>query len=240
MEIKSHIILGEYLLNNISYVSSSHRNMFILGCITPDINMFTYLRGSFKYQKLRGHNYSSSRNYIEKEFTKLRSRRNWNLTDSYRLGKVIHYLADSFTHPHNDSFKGTLAQHRLYESQLHAYLKKYLEQYCETDNSDCSADVSAGIDELRKKYEKTQGEIPCDARSVTQAASQIMMSMKSACFGKGNLSSDTSSLSETAFPKLPAQYSSYSVSALRRRILSLKVFLHSGNSVQTSSPGKRT
>ena len=222
MEIKSHILLGEYLLNNISYFSSAHRKVFILGCVTPDINMFSYLRGSLKYRRFRGHNYTSSKNYTARELNKLQNRRSWNLRDSYRLGKVIHYLSDSFTYPHNDSFKGTLAQHRLYESRLHSYLKEYLKQHCRKDDSGSSEGEASEIDELRKKYEKNSGEIPYDAIAVTQSASYVMTSMSFAGSGNCMLSTVSGTSSAAAFEKQFFRRISDSLTALRRRILSHK------------------
>ena len=42
---------------------------------------------------------------------------------NYLLGKLIHYIADAFTFPHNNVFKGNLVQHCKYENKLHqAYL----------------------------------------------------------------------------------------------------------------------
>lgn len=51
---------------------------------------------------------------------------------NYLLGKLIHYIADAFTFPHNNVFKRNLVQHCKYENKLHqAYLNG--ERICATD-----------------------------------------------------------------------------------------------------------
>lgn len=44
----------------------------------------------------------------------------------FRLGKLTHYVADSFTFPHNKEFPGNLTEHVRYESELHNYLTSTL------------------------------------------------------------------------------------------------------------------
>ncbi|HWS42188.1 MAG TPA: hypothetical protein VN421_03790, partial [Pseudoflavonifractor sp.] len=56
--------------------SAADQKAFILGCVEPDPNMFSYLKGFVKYQKLRGHNYNSSRSYTLCVLKKLQSRKN--------------------------------------------------------------------------------------------------------------------------------------------------------------------
>ncbi len=58
MEIKSHILLAKYLMKLTQEADSSkHHKLFLLGCIEPDFNVLSYLKGSMKCQKFRGHNY---------------------------------------------------------------------------------------------------------------------------------------------------------------------------------------
>ena len=105
--------------------SRSCKRAFILGSIEPDINFFTYFRGSIKHEKMRGHNYDNVKRHIEKLIGKIQVS-NTQLFKYYSLGKLIHYVADSFTFPHNKEFTGSLEEHCRYEYILHSYMCKYL------------------------------------------------------------------------------------------------------------------
>ncbi|HWS42189.1 MAG TPA: zinc dependent phospholipase C family protein [Pseudoflavonifractor sp.] len=50
---------------------------------------------------------------------KTAKQKKWSPQDYFRLGKLMHYIADAFTCPHNESFTGTLWSHRIYEAHLH-------------------------------------------------------------------------------------------------------------------------
>ncbi|MDD3513028.1 MAG: zinc dependent phospholipase C family protein [Synergistaceae bacterium] len=178
MKTKSHVLLAGYLLRQIPTVDSViHQKVFALGCIEPDFNMFSYLKGSAKCQKLRGHNYNSSTNYIIRVLNRLQGKNSWNLWDCYRLGKLMHYLADAFTYPHNDGFTGTLWEHRIYEARLHAYFAAYLKQRSEENRANCLPTVKEYICEAHKQYMKTSGDVKNDAAYIKQATSRVMRAL---------------------------------------------------------------
>lgn len=61
MTTKSHYDLAVYLLGNYAHFSSDSANAaFIFGCVEPDVNVTTYLKGSLILQPLRGHKLSES------------------------------------------------------------------------------------------------------------------------------------------------------------------------------------
>lgn len=178
METKSHVFLARYLLNQISaFDSMKCQKAFIFGCIEPDFNMFSYLKGSLRCQKLRGHNYNSSNKYTIRTLESLQNKNNWTLRDYYRLGKLMHYLADAFTYPHNDNFKGSLSEHRVYEAGLHLYFVAYLKQYNKVNKKDCAEDIREYMGESHEQYMKTSGDIKNDAKYITQATSRVMRAL---------------------------------------------------------------
>lgn len=124
MRRKSHYQLGLYLAHHyLPHISGPDRSVFLLGCVEPDHNPFTYWKGSLRFQWLRGHNYPNSRRYMEKLSHRLETTPRWSLIDSYSLGKLIHYLADAFTSAHNPHFPEELTLHRAYEDGLqHMFL----------------------------------------------------------------------------------------------------------------------
>jgi len=57
MEMKSHVLLAGYLLNDVPACHSAiFQKAFILGCIKPYFNIFSYLKGFVQCQRFRGHN----------------------------------------------------------------------------------------------------------------------------------------------------------------------------------------
>lgn len=187
MEIKSHMLLAKYLLNQIPE-SAIYRKIFIWGCIEPDLNMFSYLKGSLKYQKFKGHNYNSSSNYSIHVLEKLQGKSQWSLLDYYRLGKLMHYLSDAFTYPHNDHFTGNLWEHRVYEARLHSYFATYLNQCSKENAKNYPEDVKKYIKKFHRQYMRTSGDMNNDAKFITQVTSQVMWalvySLMSVCYEK--------------------------------------------------------
>ena len=127
MRAKSHISLGHYLLDRYRPdLTRLHRKAFLLGCIQPDRNPFTYLKGSLKAQWFRGHNYINAQQFIHRIACRLEQKAALNTFDYYTLGKLIHYTADAFTYAHNEGFCTTLSDHRKYEIHLQKYFLDYL------------------------------------------------------------------------------------------------------------------
>lgn len=178
MEMKSHVLLAKYLLNQLpDSASAIYQRVFIWGCIEPDFNIFSYLKGSLKCQKFRGHNYKSSSNYTSHVMELLHGKRHWSLWEYYRLGKLIHYLSDAFTYPHNDNFTGTLLEHCAYEARLHSCFAAHLKQCCKENMKDYPEDVREYISEIHRQYLRTSGDMNNDAKFITQATSRVMRAL---------------------------------------------------------------
>ena len=122
MQTKDHLRLGKYLIDNVedNFISESTmlKLAFLWGNIQPDVNCFTYFHGFMKYKDMRGHNFKNMKSVMKRLF-KLMEEPSRNIIWYYRLGKLMHYLADSFTYPHNDEFLGDLKHHVMYEEELH-------------------------------------------------------------------------------------------------------------------------
>ncbi|GLB28494.1 hypothetical protein LAD12857_04170 [Lacrimispora amygdalina] len=127
MKTKDHEELSRYLMEQFEYpIKKNLIHALILGSIEPDYNPITYLRGSMKLQKLRGHNFENAHTCIEKLIRKLDTQSMSEVKRCYLLGKLIHYVADAFTFPHNKAFNGSLSEHCAYEKELHFYMKTML------------------------------------------------------------------------------------------------------------------
>lgn len=123
----SHLLLGDYLASKyMAHSAKRHKHAFLLGCISPDVNPTTYLKGSIRHQWLRGHNWNNSKKYITRISNRLERKENLKILDYYKLGKLIHYTTDAFTLAHNAHFPKNLQKHRLYEKDLQRHFSEYL------------------------------------------------------------------------------------------------------------------
>lgn len=119
MELKCHFYLGCCLLRRrTDRLAAVDHGAFLIGCVEPDLNVTTYLKGSLHGQRLRGHNYPNLLPRIQQLIEQLESSEMNRLLYFYRLGKLTHYLADAFTWPHNSTFPGTLKEHMAYEKKM--------------------------------------------------------------------------------------------------------------------------
>ena len=65
MQTKTHLALGHYLLDReAAAVLHRYRGLFLPGCIEPDYNLVTYLRGLRGHGLFHGHNAANSSAYI--------------------------------------------------------------------------------------------------------------------------------------------------------------------------------
>lgn len=127
MKSKSHLILAKYIAGGLGELSRKERCAFIFGCIEPDYNYITYLRGTFRKRTLAGHSFENAGEYIKATISRLQNRENMKCRDYFRLGTIMHYVVDAFTYAHNENFPGAIAAHRDYEKQLKDSFKKFLE-----------------------------------------------------------------------------------------------------------------
>lgn len=97
-----------------------------------------------------------------------------------RLGEVLHYIADYFTFPHNDTFAGNLKEHCIYEKHLKNRLKNFIrsgkaEEMEIEEKTFGSADAlvefvkNAHADYVRKKRSVEE-----DIRYIVRVCTQVM------------------------------------------------------------------
>ena len=123
MQKRSHKLLASTLLKNQhGFAARRFELAFLFGSFQPDCNPLTYLKGSLRAYKFRGHNYSNSSLYIAAHIARLRRRQNWTMWQYYTLGKLTHYLADAFPYPNNETYPESLLAHRQYEDALRTSL----------------------------------------------------------------------------------------------------------------------
>ncbi|WP_147324403.1 MULTISPECIES: hypothetical protein [unclassified Clostridium] len=70
-------------------VKKSLKHALILGSVEPDYNPFTYLHGSLKTEKFRGHNFDNARKCIVCLIHKIETEDMSELKRCYLLSKLI-------------------------------------------------------------------------------------------------------------------------------------------------------
>lgn len=166
MRGKSHQSLGLRLTREFpENTKKTHIRAFLLGCIEPDRNPLTYLKGSLRSQWLRGHNYENARHYMHRISARLEQKQNWNLLDWYTLGKLIHYTADAFTYAHNNTCPADLEVHREYEVRLQNYFLEFLQGDPQVD-----AVSAKTIMETISNYHREYMDLPVDIRTDSRFA----------------------------------------------------------------------
>ncbi len=122
MRKKSHISLANYLIKSMEFDDLiNHKRAFYIGSILPDcIPSFI----------TRKHTINETFGILEEEILKITDNYDMDrgITGYYsrHLGVITHYIADYFTFPHNDIFKGSLKDHCIYERDLKYAFKSYV------------------------------------------------------------------------------------------------------------------
>lgn len=176
MRTADHMNLSRYIMDHMDAGASKlQKAVFVFGSIEPDINMLTYLRGSIHgEEKLRGHNYENVMKYMEKLTKKLEKGGMGTVRQSFLLGKLVHYVADSFTYPHNSIFPGNLKEHCQYETELHGYVNKMIASAdVNMDSIDDELDIVEYLRELHDRYVSETPGCENDYGYITHAISVV-------------------------------------------------------------------
>lgn len=174
MRGKSHRCLGQYLVQH--YLSDAPERCvkaFLLGCIEPDRNPVTYLKGSIRCQWLRGHNYKNARRFMRHISLRLEKKEKLNIFDYYTLGKLIHYTTDAFTYAHNDTFTTNLGEHREYEAALQDHFLEFISSDPQV-NPRIASTVMEAIYSYHREYETLEADIRTDARFALNACCCVL------------------------------------------------------------------
>lgn len=119
MQFSDHKILAMYLIN---YGNSKelmrHKYAFVLGSVMPDANIFTYVKGFLKGRPFQMHYTVNLQSVIQRKMKYLAGKRKFTWLDYFRLGVLTHFLADTFTYPHNEIFHGNMIEHAIYEGKM--------------------------------------------------------------------------------------------------------------------------
>jgi len=174
LKTESHRLLGEYLIRTVpGFCEPKYEEVFLWGCIEPDFNFFTYLKGSGKTRLFRGHNFRNSTACVRHIIDTLQKNKYWGIREYYRFGKLIHYLSDSFTYPHNENFSGSIREHRKYETELHNRFQRYIFLKQCVPNEDRCRSASEAVELLHRQYLEAEAGEATDIRYIVLATGSV-------------------------------------------------------------------
>ena len=173
MIAKDHKLLGVFLVRRLmKNPSFAAKRLFLWGCVLPDRNPLTYLRGIYLGHPLKTHFVAISRPEIHRLCSKLEHKRKLFLWDYYSLGALTHYVADAFTFPHNAHYHGGLLNHARYEeSTLHPLFETYIAQNNEIPSYDVPVTVPLKevFEQMHTVYANSEPSPIVDAEWIVRA-----------------------------------------------------------------------
>ena len=177
MQFINHLQLGRALAAE-SPVLAEHllrRELFLLGSMIPDFIPFTYLSGYRETHRWLGHSLPHSTPKIERNLKKRLSVGLRSAKDAFRLGVLLHYLADSFTYVHSAGFAGGRREHDRYERELRKVFPQFLHLVRETD----PAHDPAFLAEARWAYQSLPPSAETDSEWIVRVCSAVFFAVGS-------------------------------------------------------------
>lgn len=204
MQTIDHRILAEFLETRFDKnVPDIFRKAFIFGAIEPDLNFFTYFHGWKRGTKMHGHNYENILPIMRSMFLSFENKTGMGIWDYYRLGKLTHYVADSFTYPHNENFSGTLSDHCDYETELHRKFSRMMfenpgeklskpeyntgvDMAADNDHMEAWSSIKdfGDIEKMHDLYIQENGTVECDVKYIPAAVSGVFACIYDQAFNK--------------------------------------------------------
>lgn len=182
METKSHAALGRYLLErSLRAVTAAERRAFLFGCVEPDFNLATYLRGIAHDRRPRGHHYANTAPCIGRLADRLERGRAAGALYYFRLGQLMHYVTDSFTWPHNEGFTDSLRAHARYEQALQPLFCGALRSADPIPAQLVRGPLSGWLAELHRKYLEAPGSMGRDCFFTLTAALTAALRLGGRC-----------------------------------------------------------
>ncbi len=156
----------------------AHRKAFYLGSILPDC------KPSFLTQR---HEFDRTFDMVKERICDLSKDRELvhrNARAYMRhLGEVIHYIADYFTFPHNETYDGSLKDHCYYEKDLKFRLREYVrsgrifQEQTESDRLKTPEAIASFIQAMHREYVSRKRNVEEDCRYIVRVCLQVVQAI---------------------------------------------------------------
>ncbi|MGN0435056.1 MAG: zinc dependent phospholipase C family protein [Wujia sp.] len=182
MRKKSHISLAKGIISGLDCENRiTHRVSFYIGSIWPDcIPSFITKR----------HNIVETFDEFDKRMkrfvVKYNQKKDLGMMSTFRMGTVMHYIADYFTYPHNAHFQGNLKEHCSYEEELKYAMYSFVDSIRDR-NEAFKVQLLDSIEQIKtyivKKHDEYvslgTGECAMDCRYSLEACMSVFSSLLS-------------------------------------------------------------
>lgn len=178
MKKQDHKLLARLLLRREEGLGlDRYQTLFLAGCVAPDYNLLSYLRGSMRVRMLRGHNAENVLPHLKSSMERLQNARKQSAYWYFTLGTLMHYVADCFTYPHNSAFPGSLIKHREYECSLH---REFVRELSEHELDGLSIRPRSPWDELTQRHSQyvcKAGDMETDCYFIVKTCQDILAAL---------------------------------------------------------------
>lgn len=153
MRKKSHISLAKGVIAGLDIKDRiSHRLSFYVGSIWPDcVPSFLTRRHCIE------DTFDIFIKNMEKFVNNFNYKKDMSIRSTWRMGVLLHYIADYFTFPHNNNYKGSLKDHCIYEEELKHCMYRYVDGIDADFHSDgrfVLPDINSISSYIKRKHEQ--------------------------------------------------------------------------------------
>jgi len=179
MRKKSHISLAKGVIHGLDIDERiSHRLSFFIGSIWPDCTP------SFLTKRhCIDDTFEILLKKMDRFIQKYKKEKDMGIASTWRMGIVLHYIADYFTYPHNSHYPGGFKDHCIYEEELKhrmykfvADMKSSLPRYDVPVFADTNQ-ISAYIKNRHASYMKLNASVDYDCGYSVRTCMAVMASL---------------------------------------------------------------
>lgn len=179
MRKKSHISLAKGVINGLDINERiNHRLSFFIGSIWPDCTP------SFLTKRhCIDDTFDILTKKMENFINKYNAKKDMSIISTWRMGIVLHYIADYFTYPHNSHYPGGFKDHCIYEEELKHRMYKYVADM-KSSMHKYEVPVFASTDQIldyiknrHDKYMTLEGKVDYDCGYSVKTCMAVMASM---------------------------------------------------------------
>lgn len=179
MRKKSHISLAKGVIHGLDIGDRiNHRLSFFIGSIWPDCTP------SFLTKRhCIDETFDILVNKMDKFIQKYKINKDMSIASTWRMGIVMHYIADYFTYPHNSNYPGGFKDHCIYEEELKHRMYKFVADMRRTlPKHDVpvfadTSQITAYIKDRHSSYMKLNANVDYDCGYSVRTCMTVMASL---------------------------------------------------------------
>lgn len=179
MRKKSHISVAKGVITGLDmHARFPHRLSLYIGSIWPDcIPSFITKRHTIE------ETFEIFEKRMEKFIRKFNAKKDMGIMSTWRMGVVLHYIADYFTFPHNAHYTGGFKEHCVYEEALKKRMYRFVDGIKPFSYSDSvhvlpsKKHISDFILERHEQYRLQKGNVDLDCKYAVLACMSVMASL---------------------------------------------------------------